>query len=231
MTAELDLPPMRNLGPVRITCDPLDGHPAYAQMLAEAPRTSACPVWITSPDRLQVPDDPQAVVGAITRADPVAFMARRWMSNCPFCGCRDPFGDEFPGLQPALASAEDPVDAAARMAADPGRAYLAIVPVTRPADAVAAVGWTGACNYQEDLSGMSAVLRSWEERFGAMLVRMDSSTLWLSVAAPPRTADECQRVAAEHFTFCRDVDWEDPRPLRTYASTLLGSPRWRFWWD
>lgn len=221
---------MRNLGPVRISCDPLDGHPTYQRMLAEAPRTGACPVWITDPGRLQVPDDPQAAVAAIARADPVGFMERRWTANCPFCGCRDPF-DEFPGLQPALPPSEDPVRAAALMADGPGRAYLAIVPVSRPADVVTAVGWTGACNYQEDLAGMSGVLRSWEERFGALLVRMDISTLWVSVASPPRTADECRRVAAEHFTFCRDVDWEDPRPLRTYAGTLLGNPRWRFWWD
>ena len=230
MTADLDLPPMRSMGPMRISCDPLNGHPAYARMLAEAPQTGACPVWITSPDRLRIPDDPHAVVAAITRADPAAFMAAHWMQNCPFCGCRDPF-DEFPGLLPALPPADDPVSAAARMAAEPGLAHLAIVPVRRPADIVAAVGWAGASNYQEDVAGMSAVLRSWEERFGAMLVRMDTSTLWVSVAAPPRTPDECHRAAAEHFSFCRDVDWEDPRPLRAYAGTLLGKTTWRFWWD
>jgi hypothetical protein len=230
MTADLDLPPMRSMGPMRISCDPLNGHPAYPRMLAEAAYTGACPVWITSPDRLLMPDDPQAAVAAIARADPVVFMEARWMQNCPFCGCRDPF-DEFPGLLAALPPAEDPVSTAARMADEPGRAHLAIVPVSRPADIVAAIGWTGACNYQEDLAAMSAVLRSWEERFGAMLVRMDTSTLWVSVAAPPRTADECHRVAAEHFAFCRDIDWEDPRPLRSYAGTLLGKTTWRFWWD
>ncbi len=222
---------MRNHDGIRISCDPLDGHPAYARMLAEAQRTSACPVWITSLARLQVPEDPQSVLAAVACADPAAFMAARWTENCPFCGCRDPFGDAFPGLQPAIPPAEDPVEAAARMAAGSGRAHLGIVPVSRPADVVAAVGWTGACNYQEDIAGMSAVLRSWEDRFGAMLVRMDLSTLWVSVAAPPRTVDECRLVAAEHFTFCRDVDWENPRPLRVYAETLRDNPSWRFWWD
>jgi hypothetical protein len=222
---------MRSLGAIRISCDPIDGHPAYARMLAEAPRTGACPVWITGLERLRVPEDPQGVLAAVGRADPAAFMADRWTQNCPFCGCRDPFGDAFPGLQPAIPPVEDPVDAAARMAAGSGRAHLAIIPVGRPADVVAAIGWTGACNYQEDVAGISAVLRSWEDRFGAMLVRMDTSTLWVSVAAPPRTAEECRLVAAEHFTFCRDVDWENPRPLRVYAETLRDNPSWRFWWD
>jgi hypothetical protein len=230
MTLDVALPPMRSLGPVRVSCDSFDGHPAYARLLADAPRTGACPVWITEPDRLQLPADLQAAAAAVARADPEAFMADRWTQNCPFCGCRDPF-DEFPGLQPALSPVDDPVVAAARMTAGPARAHLAIVPVSRPADTVAALGWTGACDYREDVAGLSAVLRSWEDRFGAMLVRMDVSTLWVSVASPPRTADECRRVAAEHFTFCRDVDWEEPRPLRDYAQTLLGNPTWRFWWD
>ncbi len=230
MTTDITLPPLRNLGPLRLSRDPLAGHPAYASLLAEAARTGSCPVWIGDPDRMLVPDDLHAAVAAIGGADPEAFMADRWTQNCPFCGCRDPF-DEFPGLLPALPPAEDPVAAAARMAEGTARAYLAIVPVSRPADTVAALGWTGACNYSEDLAGLSAVLRSWEDRFGALLVRMDASTLWVSVASPPRDDDECRRIAAEHFTFCRDVDWEDPRPLRNYAATLRGNPTWRFWWD
>lgn len=75
------------------------------------------------------------------------------------------------------------------------------------------------------------MLRSWEDRFGAVVVALDRSVLWLSVAAPPVTRDECRAVAAEHFSSCRDVDQEDPRPLRAYASGLSGGTTWRFWWD
>ncbi len=230
MTTDIALPPLRNLGPVRMTRDRLDGHPAYLPLLAEASRSGCCPVWVTEPERLNVPDDVPRAVAAIERADVEAFMAARWMQNCPLCGCRDPF-DEFPGLQPALLRTEDPTVAAARMATGRMSAHLALVPVSRPADTVTALGWTGPCNYQEDLAGMSGVLRSWEDRFGALVVQMDTSTLWVSVAAPPRTVDQCHRVAAEHFSFCRDVDWEDPRPLRRYADTLRGNGTWRFWWD
>ncbi len=105
------------------------------------------------------------------------------------------------------------------------------MPGTRPADAVAVLGWRGTGNRHDDVSGLAAVLRSWEERYGAVLVEIDFMTLWVSVAAPPRTPSECRAVAAEHFAFCPDVDSEDPRPLRLYASTLAGNPRWRFWWD
>jgi hypothetical protein len=93
------------------------------------------------------------------------------------------------------------------------------------------VGWRGAVNHHGDVTGLSAVVRSWEDRFGALLVRLDLATLWLSVAAPPWRERQCLGVAAEHFAFCWDVDGEDPRPLREYAAALAGRTAWRFWWD
>jgi Domain of unknown function (DUF4253) len=64
-----------------------------------------------------------------------------------------------------------------------------------------------------------------------VLIEIDFMALWVSVAAPPRTPQECRAVAAEHFAFCLDVDWEDPRPLDRYAADLAGRDWWRFWWD
>jgi hypothetical protein len=126
---------------------------------------------------------------------------------------------------------EDAWEKAMRFAGEQWWSHLAVVPVSRPADVVAAVGWLGTVNYHRDVTGLAAVLRSWEDRFGAMLVRLDSATLWLSVAAPPRSERQCLSVAEEHFAFCPDVDGEDPRPLREYAATLAGRTVWRFWWD
>jgi hypothetical protein len=78
------------------------------------------------------------------------------------------------------------------------------------------------------------VLRSWEERFGAVLVAMTFSTLVLAVAHPPRSQADAERVAAEHFAFCPDQ--HDPQngtvyTPRTYGRTIRGASRWRFWWD
>lgn len=229
MTNTEFLPPLRPLGPIRISSERVDGHPAYSALLREARATGCCPVWVTAPDRIQPMDDPAAALARIRDVDVEAFLASHWARNCPLCGCRDPFGG-FPGLAPAARAKTDPVEFAASVdGLQTG--HLAIVPVDRPADVLTAVGWTGPCNYRADLASLSAVLRSWEDRFGAVLVRLDDATLWLSVAAPPRTARHAQRIAAEHFSFCRDVDWEDPRPLRAYAADLIGRPVWRFWWD
>ena len=78
------------------------------------------------------------------------------------------------------------------------------------------------CNSWDDVAEVSAVLRSWEDRFGAVLVRMHLSVLELAVAAPPWTVDDCVRVAAEHFAFTCDDDSPTPKTLRQYAQGLRG---------
>lgn len=112
---------------------------------------------------------------------------------------------------------------------------LAVVDAARPADIPIALGWAGMCNYRDrHLVGLCAVLRSWEERFGAVLVAMTFSTLVLAVAHPPRSQADAERLAAEHFAFCPDQ--HDPQngivyTPRTYGRTIRGADAWRFWWD
>ena len=107
---------------------------------------------------------------------------------------------------------------------------LALVAVSRPADVPAAVGWAGA-GEEWDAATVSAVLRTWEDRFGAVLVRMGRATLELAVAAPPWERSECLAIAAEHYAFCDDTYRGNPGTLRDYANLLRGSTRWSFWWD
>lgn len=223
------LPPLSTFGPLRITAEPSTDHPAYAALLTDAPRTGWCPVLVTGAQHLTPPDDPAAAVRRIARTDPAELLGRAWPGTCrPGCGCRDPFGDRFPGLVAARPRRSDPVAVAAGYARRPGRTRLALVPATRPADVPAAAGWGGTRG--ADDAELGAVLRSWEDRFGARLVVMQPTTLWLSVAAPPRTEQECLGVAAEHVALCPGADGEDPRPLRMYAGALRGRPWWRFSW-
>lgn len=142
-----------------------------------------------------------------------------------------PSGERFPGLTAAPEPVDDAIPVAVENSDDPRRALLALAPVARPADIPAVAGWFGMINAWDDLAGLCAVLRSWEDRFGALLTRMDRATLELSVAAPPWTADERLGVAAEHYSFCCDTYQESPGTLRDYARSLRGARRWRFWWD
>jgi hypothetical protein len=80
---------------------------------------------------------------------------------------------------------------------------------------------------------LTVVLASWEERFGTRLVGLDHETVILSVAAPPGTTREAERVAAEHFAFSSDtiVQDEDGTLAEYAAHQLVSDPVWRFWWD
>jgi hypothetical protein len=84
-----------------------------------------------------------------------------------------------------------------------------------PAELVAGLGWDGAAG---DLSGLVTTLLSWEERFGAIVVELGAGELVLTVAAPPQTAADAARVAAEH------------RAVAVAPAPLCGERVWRLRW-
>ncbi|WP_327003468.1 DUF4253 domain-containing protein [Dactylosporangium sp. NBC_01737] len=143
----------------------------------------------------------------------------------------------WPGLAPAtttdgadVAKADATADReAAALLASRRPWRLGLVAAGRGADAPTVAGWDGPANHTDDTAHISAVLRSWEDRFGARVVGLGFAELFLSVAAPPATADDALRVAAEHFAFCPDNVSE--QPLAEYAAGLVGMPAWHFWWD
>jgi hypothetical protein len=102
----------------------------------------------------------------------------------------------------------------------------------RGADAITSAGWLGPVNHTGDTGLLSAVLRSWEDRFGARLIGAGFATLQVSVAAPPSSLEEALPVAAEHFAFCPDNVWQGSEgTLAGYAERLVGEETWHFWWD
>ncbi|PTM88866.1 uncharacterized protein DUF4253 [Streptomyces sp. VMFN-G11Ma] len=147
---------------------------------------------------------------------------------------------DWPGLADARHAGADPdsvADGIVDSLLDAGSplkdARLALVPARRSADIPTAIGWTGPANHEGDTARMSAVLRSWEDRFGIRVVALGFDTLLVSVAAPPTTLAEAEALAAEHFAFCPDNIWQGDDPTRTaYAERhLLNRPAWHFWWD
>ena len=148
-----------------------------------------------------------------------------------------PFGRTWPGLVTTPPPAGDPdriADGLAeQLVAGHPSIRLGLVAADRGADAVTAAGWTGPVNYTDDTAEVSAVLRSWEDRFGARVVGVGFATLVLSVASPPTTRESAMAVAAEHFAFCPDNVWqgEPPHTLSAYADRLVNDHSWTFWWD
>ncbi len=149
----------------------------------------------------------------------------------------DPWGIQFPGL--ALAE-PTPGDAfrydAAVLGTPPAR--IGLVAATRAADVPAVIGWSGAGNSFDGDEGaviLSAMMRSWEDRFGARLFRLGFDTMDFLVERPPATLASAQAVAAEHFSFAAsDALYGQEIPttsIGSLADLIEGNPIWHFWWD
>lgn len=113
-----------------------------------------------------------------------------------------------------------------------GERALLLVPVTRPADVPAALGWTGAAGYEYSGAGVSAVLRSWEVRFGAVLIELGADRLRLSVDRPPRYPEQARQLAGEHYGLAPDViDQGAGGDPEAYAEQLFQRREWDLWWN
>ena len=106
---------------------------------------------------------------------------------------------------------------------------LLLVPVQRPADALSALGWLGATNYDMTGADLSAVLRSWEDRFGATLMAVGYDTIDLHVTRPPIDAHDHRALAKEHTLF--DPDLLSNLTFSEYAEAIETTDVWSFWWD
>jgi hypothetical protein len=146
-----------------------------------------------------------------------------------------PAGSQFPGLAPGQdqAMTEAELDAALSCF---GPARIGLVPAARPADVLALAGFKGTANGYGTPELLSAVLRSWEDRFGAALIDVGFDHIRMLVRRPPRTLPEAQAVAAELYVMCNEF-WPPGKPaiavydVREIAEHTLDIPIWSMWWD
>ncbi|NYJ03908.1 DUF4253 domain-containing protein [Petropleomorpha daqingensis] len=153
----------------------------------------------------------------------------------PGTGPLAPFHPTFPGLAPMQQG--PPVET---FAPATGSSRIGLVSCRRPADAIGVVGWEGAINKWQRAAEVSAVLRSWEDRFGAIVVGLGFATITLLVTRPPETDDDALRVAAEVAALCPDALWQPealmPDPprdatLESMSRLLVRDTLWRLWFD
>ncbi len=104
---------------------------------------------------------------------------------------------------------------------------------------MAVAGWQGAIN-RTTATEISAVLRSWEDRFGVILAGLGFATMTLLVSRPPTSDDDALRVAAEVAALCPDALWQpeslppyEPREttLEAVSRHLVREQVWRLWFD
>ncbi|MDX3630697.1 DUF4253 domain-containing protein [Streptomyces europaeiscabiei] len=225
----------------------------WPRLLSEHEATGLLPVLYRD-DSLGEPVDPGLVddvrLENVLAADFAEYRRRRlplWTDPTPEPVPEDvepwphdpgpPF-DRWPGPAPAMPVVPtDPTPmevasgAPARLArTDHGvlDCSLVLVPARRGSDALALLGW----NSDAPLPLLCALLRSWEERFGAHVVAVHGGTLNVSVARPPRTAEQANLLALEHVLSTADNIVDDPpTPFPVYAADLVGRDHWSFWWD
>lgn len=99
---------------------------------------------------------------------------------------------------------------------------LLLVPCRRPADAIAAIGWDHSFI---PLPMTAAVLRSWEDRFGAVPIAIEPSSILLAVDAPVADATQATALAAEIIAITDSVDQREEHPSgwSEIAAGLLGT--------
>jgi hypothetical protein len=79
---------------------------------------------------------------------------------------------------------------------------------------------------------IGAVLRSWEDRFGARLLWIGpGAEIRLLVDRPPRTFEATAQVANEHWAFADEFNGQGRTSIHDLAIALIEAPVWRFCWD
>jgi len=187
---------------------------------------------------------PQCDLAVVDRLDAATVIAEGWADSVPtlddledpeWAAMVAPYGVPFPGLargQAQLLAGTDLTQALAWL----GPARVGLVPATRPADVLALVGYDGTVNRYGTPELLSAALRSWEERFGAVLVEVGFAHIRLLARRPPRTLEDAQAVAAELWSFC-DEFWPADKPgtavsdVGSIARCILDIPIWSLWLD
>jgi hypothetical protein len=150
-------------------------------------------------------------------------------------------GQPFPGLAPPAGDGLSQAERDAALASlEPAR--VGLVPARRPADVPATVGWAvfgadgpsefGPVQWSANAVWVGSVLRSFEDRFGATLLKLGpGAELRLLAERPPRTLEHATRIAAEHSVFCDECAGQGLREVPDIAAALVGAPIWTFWWD
>ncbi len=187
---------------------------------------------------------PRCDLTAVDQLDAATVLAREWAGSVPtaaeledpeWAAMVAPYGEPFPGLagsqDQALTKAE-----LARALDWLGPARIGLVPAARPADVLALVGYDGTVNGYGTPELLSVALRSWEERFGAVLAEVGFAHIRLLARRPPRTLEDAQAVAAELWSFC-DEFWPIDKPgtavrdVGSIAQRILDIPIWSLWLD
>ena len=77
----------------------------------------------------------------------------------------------------------------------------------------------------------SALMKRWQEKYGAEVVTISHDTVEMQVRRPPETREEAMALAREQFIYCADIVSQGTQTIEALAASLIKAPTWFFWWD
>jgi len=108
--------------------------------------------------------------------------------------------------------------------------FLILVPAPKSYEIPAYLKWH-AFNYCPPTEFHVAILKTWHERFGAVLVGIGNDFLEVIVSNPPKTLDEALQLAEEEYFYCPENINDRLGTLSGRAAELMVDSWWFFWWD
>lgn len=211
---DVELPDGLTLGSGWITVEPVAGSGAvWTALVLEFPSSGLWPIEIEPSlfGRVFVPEDElQPVpVSAVDKSDAAAVFSEMWASSREFR-----LADEWPTSFEGLASESSQVSETAPVLTSESRElHLLLVPVSRPADVPAVLGWNPAIF---DSVATSAVLRSWEDRYGWYLQSLGVSSMILAGEPVDPAQVDFERLAVELVAFSPEFEIEQSRAELAY---------------
>jgi hypothetical protein len=186
---------------------------------------------------------PQCDLAEVAQLSAAAVLAEQWWvptqaeleSDPELAAMIAPYGEQFPGPAPAREQSLTEAELAAALGWF-GMARIGLVPAARPADVLALVGYDGTVNRYDTPELLSALLRSREDRFGAVLVEVGFAHIRIRARRPPRTLPDAHAVAAKLWPMC-DEFWPIDRPgtavceIGSIAECILDISIWSLWVD
>lgn len=108
--------------------------------------------------------------------------------------------------------------------------HIALLPILRPSDAFAVLGWGGwnDCPYPAEHVSLHAY---WADRFGSEVFAITDCEVECLVANPPSEIALCNDLAVQHALYCDDLHSQVYGSMKNLAYALYRSERWYFWWD
>jgi Domain of unknown function (DUF4253) len=131
----------------------------------------------------------------------------------------------------------DPAAAARAAAAEPQVAcsvrdtVIGLVQARHGYEVPGLLSWIGAVNVDVDPAHHVAVLRCWQQRYGAELVTLTFDQIELLVARPPQDPAAIARVAVEMMGYCPDLVLQGFDGVEALAAEMAPRRCWSFWWD